>query len=299
MADFINIANAISLANHQWVFTAILLGLAALVGFAYGGRVMMRGRARFDRVEKQGGSALLSREMMEAFYWFLQPLGKFLVYCRITANGVSWTSFIFGAIAGLCLAFGHFGSGAAFAAISAILDSLDGLVARMSGSASDAGEVLDAAVDRYAEFFFLGGLVIYYREVPVLMVLTLLALAGSFMVSYSSAKAEALSVTAPKGSMRRPERALYLIVGAALSPVTIPWFEATSDLPIPVGHPMVVALCLVAVLANVSAVERLWVVAHMVRVREAEAARLRQQAAALATVENANSKETEGSAYIR
>src|ERR1700733_9927926 len=146
-------------SDLQWMYSAALLGLAVLVGLAYLVRIGFRGRARFDRVEKQGGSHLLSKEMMEAFYWFLQPLGKFLVYCRITANGVSWTSFIFGAIAGLCLAFGHFGSGAAFAAISAILDSLDGLVARMSGSASDAGEVLDAAVDRYAEFFFLGGLV--------------------------------------------------------------------------------------------------------------------------------------------
>ena len=67
MADFINIASAISLANHQWVFTAILLGLAALVGVTYLGRVWVRGRARFERVEKQGSSALLNREMMEAF----------------------------------------------------------------------------------------------------------------------------------------------------------------------------------------------------------------------------------------
>ncbi|MDR3606335.1 MAG: CDP-alcohol phosphatidyltransferase family protein [Oligoflexia bacterium] len=276
------------MGNQQWIYTLVLIGLAVIMGGAYFIRSLIRGRERFDRVEKQGGSALLSKEMMEAFYWFLQPLGKFLVYCRITANGVSWTSFVFGAVAGLCLAFGHFGSGAAFATVSAVLDSLDGLVARMSHTASDAGEVLDAAVDRYAEFFFLGGLVIYYREVPVLMVLTLLALAGSFMVSYSTAKAEALHVEAPKGSMRRPERALYLILGAALSPVTIPVFEATSDFPIPIGHPMVIALCLVAVLANVSAVERLWTVAHAMRLREAEAARV---AAATAMEEHADAQE--------
>jgi phosphatidylglycerophosphate synthase len=285
MTAFIDIANAVGLGfgeNHQWIYTAILLGAAALIGIVYIVRSLLFGRVRFDRVEKQGGSALLSKEMMEAFYLFLQPLGRFLVYCRVTANGVSWTSFVFGVLAGVCLAFGHFGSGAAFATVSAVLDSLDGLVARMSRTASDAGEVLDAAVDRYAEFFFLGGLVIYYREVPILMILTLLALVGSFMVSYSTAKAEALQVQAPKGSMRRPERALYLILGAALSPVTIPWFEATSDFPIPIGHPMVVALCLVAVLANVSAIERLWTVAHAMRIREAEAAaaRLREQAEA-------------------
>jgi hypothetical protein len=88
------------------------------------------------------------------------------------------------------------------------------------------------------------------------------------MVSYSTAKAEALQVDPPKGSMRRPERALYLTLGAALSPVTIPWFEANREYPIAVAHPMVIALCLVAVMANFSAVERLWAVAKTIRVRE-------------------------------
>ena len=83
----------------------------------------------------------------------------------------------------------------------------------MTGVSSDAGEVLDAAVDRYVEFFFLGGLMIYYRDIAALLILTLFALVGSFMVSYSSAKAEALHVPAPKGSMRRPERAVYLTAG--------------------------------------------------------------------------------------
>lgn len=266
-----------SLADFQWIYTAALLVLAALVAGAYLLRVVIKGRARFDRVERQGSSALLSKEMMEAFYWFLQPLGKFLVYCRITPNGVSWASLAFGLIAGTCLAFGHFGSGAVFACISAVMDSLDGLVARMSGTASDAGEVLDAAVDRYAEFMFLGGLLIYYREIPILMLLTLATLIGSFMVSYSTAKAEALAVSPPKGSMRRPERAMYLILGAALSPVTIPWWEATREFPIAIGHPMVAALALVAVLSNVSAVERLWAVAKEIRVREANAAEAKRR----------------------
>src|SRR6185437_2877167 len=146
--------------------------------------------------------------------------------------------------------------------------SLDGMVARMTRVASDAGEVLDAAADRYVEFFFLAGLVIYYREIPGLMILALAALAGSFMVSYSTAKAEALRVEAPRGSMRRTERAVYLILGAALSPVTIPIFETDRIYGIAIGHPMVFALGLVAVLANLSAIERLYAVAKTVRQRE-------------------------------
>jgi phosphatidylglycerophosphate synthase len=143
------------------------------------------------------------------------------------------------------------------------------MVARLSGRASDAGEVLDAAVDRYVEFFFLAGLLIYYREIPELMILTMAALLGSFMVSYSSAKAEALQVAAPRGNMRRPERAFYLTLGAVLSPISIPWFEQNNLLPIHVGYPMVGAIAIVALFSNVSAGERLWAIAKAIREKEA------------------------------
>lgn len=255
--------------DFQLISTLVLLGIVALAAIAYVLRVWMSGRAHFDRVEKQGGSPLLGKSVMEGAYWFLQPIGKLLVFCRVTPNQISWSSLVFGILAGICLAFGHFGFGAAFASISALLDSLDGMVARMTGVASDAGEVLDASADRYVEFFFLGGLAVYYREIPSLLILTLLALVGSFMVSYSTAKAEALHVDPPKGSMRRPERALYLILGAALSPITIPIFETDRMFSIAIGHPMVFAVAMVAVLSNLSAIERLHSVAKAMRRREA------------------------------
>lgn len=254
--------------DFQLISTLVLLGVFAVAAIAYVLRVWLNGRAQFDRIDRQGGSPLLSKFVMEGAYWFLQPLGKLLVFCRVTPNQISWASLVFGILAGCCLAFGHFGFGAAFATISSFLDSLDGMVARMTGVASDAGEVLDAAADRYVEFFFLGGLAVYYREVPGLLILALIALMGSFMVSYSTAKAEALQVSPPKGSMRRPERAVYLITGAALSPVTIPIFEQERTWGIAIGHPMVFAVILVGVLSNLSAIERLGVIAREVRRRE-------------------------------
>lgn len=254
--------------DFQLVATFILLGIVVLASLAYLVRVKLGGRAQFDRVNKQGGSRLLGKSVMEGAYWFLQPFGKLLALCKITPNQISWASLVFGLLAGACLGFGHFGFAAGFAAISALMDSLDGMVARMTGVASDAGEVLDAAIDRYAEFIFLGGLAVYYREVPALLILTLAALLGSFMVSYSTAKAEALHVDPPKGSMRRPERAVYLILGAVLSPLTIPFFEQDRIYGIAIGHPMVIALALVAVLANISAIERLYAIAKVMRARE-------------------------------
>lgn len=265
-------------SSYNLKSTLILLAVVSILTIAYAVRLLLRGRVNYARVDKQGGSALLSKGVMEMAYWWLQPMARAMVALGITPNMVSWASLVFGLSAGVCLAFGHFGFGGGFALISGFLDSLDGMVARMTGTSSDAGEVLDATIDRYAEAFFISGLVIYYRDIPVLQILALLALMGSFMVSYSSAKAEALQVDPPKGSMRRPERAFYLTLGAVLSPITIAEFEYVRDYPISIGFPMVIALGLIAVLANASAVERMAAIAKEMRKREAEA--LRQKAEA-------------------
>lgn len=259
----------------------LLLAVAVSVGLAYAVRSVFSGRIKYDRVEKQGGSPLMGKGMMEVGYWGLQPVARALISLGLTPNALSWLSLLFGLAAGLCFPFGHFGFAAVFASVSALLDSLDGMVARLTGVASDAGEVLDAAIDRYVEFFFIGGLVIYYKDIPILQILALLALLGSFMVSYTTAKAEALQVSPPKGAMRRPERAFYLTLGAVLSPITIPIFEVYREYPVAIGHPMVAALCLVAVVANVSAIERFWAIAKAIRSRE-EALRLTQAAQARA-----------------
>jgi phosphatidylglycerophosphate synthase len=252
-------------------YTLVAATIVILLSAAYGVRVLIKGRARFERIDRQGGSPLLGKGAMEIGYWFLTPMAKFLVALGATANQVSWGSLGLGFLAGGFLATGHFGFGAICATISGFLDSLDGRVARMSGLASDAGEVLDAAVDRYVEFFFLAGLTVYYREVPLLQVLALLALLGSFMVSYSTTKAEALQVEVPKGSMRRPERAVYLILGASLSALSIAWFERRGEFSSALGYPMIVALGLVALLANISAIGRFRCIAKAIRRREKDA----------------------------
>lgn len=278
-------------SSYNLKSTLLLLALVAVLVVVYSIRLVVKGRVHYARVDKQGGSPLLSKGLMEMAYWSLQPLARALVALGITPNMISWSSLVFGLLAGACLAFGHFGFGGAFALVSGFMDSLDGMVARLTGTSSDAGEVLDATIDRYAEGFFISGLVIYYRDIPVLQILALLALMGSFMVSYSSAKAEALQVDPPKGSMRRPERAVYLTLGAILSPITIAEFEYVRDYPIAIGFPMVFALGLIAVLANASAIERMAAIAKEMRSREAEALRLKTLAAAARDAENESAVE--------
>jgi CDP-diacylglycerol--glycerol-3-phosphate 3-phosphatidyltransferase len=180
-----------------------------------------------------------------------------LIAVGVTANGITLFSVVLAAAAGALLALGFFGAAAVAMVVASLGDALDGLVARRTGTASVGGALLDASADRYEEFFFLGGLALYFHETPAMLGLTLMALAGSFMVSYGSAKAEAMGMPVPPSSMRRAERAVCLCLGAMMTP-PIEWVTRTQGLPPWVGKvPLLVALGVIAVVANVSAIRRL------------------------------------------
>jgi CDP-diacylglycerol---glycerol-3-phosphate 3-phosphatidyltransferase len=133
--------------------------------------------------------------------------------------------------------------------LGSVFDALDGIVARSRGSASDAGEMLDATVDRYADALGFFGLAIFYRESPWRLSIVLLAIVGAMMVSYVRAKAEALGVALAPGIMRRPERIAYLAAGFLVGPSVSSWI-APSDATRPATLFVVV---LIGVLSNVAA----------------------------------------------
>jgi len=138
-------------------------------------------------------------------------------------------------------------------------------VARKTGTSSDAGEVLDASIDRWNDFLLLAGLAYFYRNEPMVLVLALLAIAGSFMVSYATAKAEAMQVEAPSGAMRRPERSAYLVAGLVFAPLSRTHLEAAFTRQI--GLPMVFALGVIAIVSNVSSIRRFYAIAQAVKAR--------------------------------
>ena len=236
-------------------FVYVLMVLTAVAGTLYAVRLATRGRAVSDRVSKIGGTAVLGQGLMEWTYWAIDPIIKVLVGLGITPNGLTWSALVLGLGAGVALAFGWFGLASMLATMSTIGDILDGQVARATNTGSDKGELLDAAVDRYTEFAFLAGLLIYFRESVWLMSLTLGALLASFMVSYASAKAEALHVSPPRGLMRRHERSTYLIAGAGFSATIGVWFSNAHP-DIPWYGIEILALTAVAVIGNYSAVLR-------------------------------------------
>jgi CDP-diacylglycerol---glycerol-3-phosphate 3-phosphatidyltransferase len=202
-------------------------------------------------------SLVLPRALLDAMLAGLDRLARGLIALGVTANAITVSSVVLAAIAGALLCFGQFGWAAAIMVAASLGDALDGLVARRTGSASVAGALLDASIDRYEEFFFLGGLAVYFHDSTAALLLTLFALSGSFMVSYGSAKAEALGVPVPPGAMRRTERAVCLCLGVALTPL-FAWAVLGATLPPWAAHaPLFAALGVVALVANVSAVRRL------------------------------------------
>ncbi len=232
-----------------------LLVVVAFLGFVL--RETLGGRHSSARVQKQGGSPFLGQVPMEFGYWVISPLGKWATQLELSPNLFSWSCLILGFIAGVTAAFGQVAAAGGLSILSALLDAVDGMVARSRGVASDAGEVLDATIDRYTEFFYLGGFCIYYRFHAGAMALVLAALLGSYLVSYSQAKGEALGVPVPKGYMRRPERAVYLGAGAFLSPLFSPWLEVVEpSFAQALHYPLLFSILLVAVFANYTAIHR-------------------------------------------
>ncbi|HEY4241023.1 MAG TPA: CDP-alcohol phosphatidyltransferase family protein [Kofleriaceae bacterium] len=233
-------------------------GLGALTivtAVLYGIRLATRGRAMSDRVNKIGGTAILGQGVMEWTYWAMDPITKFFVALRVTPNGMTWAALVLGLGAGVALAFGWFGLACLLSTMSTLGDILDGQIARMTNTGSDKGELLDAAVDRYTEFAFLAGLCFFVRDSAWMLGLVLAAMLASFMISYASAKAEALQVSPPRGLMRRHERSTYLITGAGFSAVFGSWFSRSHP-DVPWFALELIALGIVALIGNYSAVVR-------------------------------------------
>jgi phosphatidylglycerophosphate synthase len=195
--------------------------------------------------------------VLGATLWCLDRVASALIAARVSANAVTASSLVLAGVGGVLLGMGHLGWAAAAMIVASLGDALDGIVARRTGSASVAGALLDAAVDRYQELLLLGGMAVYLRMSTWALVVTLGALGGSFMVSYGSAKAEGLRVPVPPGVMRRAERALVLCAGVTLTPAFDLAVRSGSLPPWAEHAPLLLALAVVAVVANVSAVRRI------------------------------------------
>lgn len=256
----------LAVAVARWGPLTFVAGLSlAFVAFLV--RSAVHGLPRTARVEKAGGSVLLSRYAMEYALWVLGPVTRAAIRLEIHPDAVSWASLVLQVLSAALFARGSFALGATLLILGAACDAADGAVARGRAMASDAGEVLDAAVDRWGEMAVFFGFAWYYRSLWPGFLLAAGACAGAVMVSYTRAKAEVYGIHAAGGLMQRHERAAWLSVATLGSGVWDAWH------PTPPGElarhlPVLVVLGLITILANGTAWGRLQLTRRELRRRE-------------------------------
>ncbi len=144
---------------------------------------------------------------------FLEPIGKALASVGVTPTVITFLGLGVVVAGSVMIATGLPRSGAAVVLGGALLDGLDGSVARASGLVSPRGAFLDSAFDRMGEIAAFAGLGFYRAGFPRELLLIVLAIGGAMLVPYMRARAEAEGFDGRGGLMGRAERVLLFSLG--------------------------------------------------------------------------------------
>ena len=180
----------------------------------------------------------------------------------ITPNQVTVVGLALTFVASGLVAFGHLRWAGVVLIVAGTCDILDGALARTTKAAYPYGAFLDSTLDRYSEGAIYVGLAAFFVAMggPLqrwLVLATLTALAGSFLVSYVRARAQSLGFTCKTGLFQRPERVVVTVVGLLFG-----------------GYVLYAVVFLLAVVTNLTALQRIrevWLQGRAQRLqREAE-----------------------------
>jgi CDP-diacylglycerol--glycerol-3-phosphate 3-phosphatidyltransferase len=201
-----------------------------------------------EKVVKKAPVKTLTEYMRVWFKGILDPIGAFLNRIGVTPNMMTMLGLIGNMVGAWFLSQGNMVLGGVFVLICTPFDALDGTMARLRGEANEFGAFVDSVTDRYSELFILGGLLYYFttHNDPVTTIVVYTAAAGSVLVSYVKARADSLKFDANVGILTRMER--YLVIAPLLL----------------INQP-VIAVWIVAVLANITALQRFWKVRQQSR----------------------------------
>ena len=185
-------------------------------------------------------------------YRIIDPTIHWMVRRGIHPNLLTTLGFISVVGAGFLYHQDHVRWAGVLVLLGGVWDIFDGQLARKSGLASKFGSFYDSTLDRISEIVVFLGLLSLYNSYgralgDVAMVYALfLAMGGSLMVSYTRARAEGLGLDCKVGFMQRPERVVLLGVGS-LS-FGLMWG----------GLILNTVIVVVAVLTNLTAIQRIW-----------------------------------------
>ena len=141
---------------------------------------------------------------------------NWLTVIGVSINGLS----------GLLFGLGQFAWAGGVLIVANVFDMLDGQVARRTNRVTLFGGFLDSSLDRLSDMVVFLGLIVFYarhttdpsspaygQHSTLNVLLAGVAMVGSVLVSYSSARAESLIPKCDVGFLRRPERVVLLIIG--------------------------------------------------------------------------------------
>ncbi len=143
-------------------------------------------------------------------------LGELLAALGLTPNMVTAIGLVLNLVTAVIIARGDLQWGGAMLLVASGFDMLDGAVARASGAVTRFGGFLDSTLDRYSEALVYAGVLFYLLGTDDYFAGALLvfaATAGSLLISYARARAEAAGFKASVGLLARPERVLVLAIG--------------------------------------------------------------------------------------
>ena len=149
-----------------------------------------------------------------------------LARTRVTPNALTATGVTLCGLAAAIVFFENrneilfYWLGAFVFVVGSILDILDGALARTSGKGTPFGAFLDSTTDRVSEGFMLGAIALVFMRDgnEVALAFAFAAVVGSFLVSYTRARAEALGLRGDVGIGSRAERVVVITAGLALAP---------------------------------------------------------------------------------
>lgn len=180
---------------------------------------------KLEMIENRHHSKILGKWIRYWWIWITKPLFNFFIKFKFTPNQISFLGTLMSFIAGAIFAFGDrwleagtLGAGGWFMVIGGSLDFMDGRLARETGQESLAGAFFDSVMDRVAECAVMAGLAWHFRDSWYLW-LVMFAFAGSMLTSYSKCRGDKMGVEFGGGMMQRPERVVYIGVGAIFAPV--------------------------------------------------------------------------------
>jgi CDP-diacylglycerol--glycerol-3-phosphate 3-phosphatidyltransferase len=151
----------------------------------------------------------------------IEPAISLLARNNVSPNAITTVGTALTVAASVVYATGHIMTAGWIMAVTAFFDVVDGEVARRTGRSTVFGAFYDSTLDRVADGALMAGLTVFYATNPIhhnlyMMVVCLVGIIGTFLVSYTRARAESLGIDAKVGVMQRPERIVLLSAPQAL-----------------------------------------------------------------------------------